>query len=163
MGRNPKTHKGERTYKMLPVQKKLDTVLLKLGDGEKQMEVRLWQNWEMVMGPELASLAFPLGIRQDILLVGGEDNAALQELSFLKPEILERANAFMDAPVFTKVEIHLVMGKRTLERSPDIQPSVRYRPPPQKPKDLGRHLAEMREDSPVTRCYAAYLRMHGML
>lgn len=163
MGRNSRVHKGDRTHKMLPVSKKLNAVLSKLGDGEKQMEVRLWQNWNMVMGPELASLALPLGIRQEILLVGGEDNAALQELTFLKPEILERANAFMDAPVFTKVEIHLVMGKRTLEHSPDIQPSIRHRPSPPKPGDLGRHLAEMREDSPVTRCYAAYLRMHGIL
>ncbi|MCL2124292.1 MAG: DciA family protein, partial [Desulfovibrionaceae bacterium] len=33
---------------------------------------RLWGNWSMVMGPELALLAWPLGERKGVLLVGGE-------------------------------------------------------------------------------------------
>ena len=30
------------------------------------------------------------------------------------------------------------------------------------PRQLGAHLEEMNPDSPVARCYAAYLRMHGV-
>lgn len=126
------------------------------------MQVRLWQNWEMVMGPDIAPLAWPLGARNDILIVGGEDNLALQELSFMTPEILERVNAFMDAPVFDRVELRLVMGDRPLDQMPDIQPSTRVRPAPSRPRQLGAHLEEMNPDSPVARCYAAYLRMHGV-
>lgn len=153
---------GGRTNDMLRVRGKLESVLSSLGDGEKLMQVRLWQNWEMVMGPEIAPLAWPLGTRNATLIVGGEDNLALQELSFMTPEILERVNAFMDAPVFSKVELRLVMGDRPLDRPPDIQPSTRVRPAPPRPADLGGHLNEMRPDSPVARCYAAYLRMHGV-
>lgn len=102
--------KGKRTNGMFSLGGKLGSVLSALGNGEKLMQVRLWQNWEMVMGPDIAPLAWPLGARNDILIVGGEDNLALQELSFMTPEILERVNAFMDAPVFDRVELRLVMG-----------------------------------------------------
>lgn len=129
--------------------------------------VELWRNWSMVMGPDLAPLALPLGRRNEVLIVGGEDNLCLQELSFQTPEILERVNAFMDAPphapVFRRVELRLVMGQRPLHLPPDIQSRERFRPPPPRPARLGGHLSEMREDSPVARCYAAYLRMHGLL
>ena len=94
--------KGKRTNGMFSLGGKLGSVLSALGNGEKVMQVRLWQNWEMVMGPDIAPLAWPLGARNDILIVGGEDNLALQELSFMTPEILERVNAFMDAPVFDR-------------------------------------------------------------
>ena len=154
--------KGKRTNGMFSLGGKLGSVLSALGNGEKLMQVRLWQNWEMVMGPDIAPLAWPLGARNDILIVGGEDNLALQELSFMTPEILERVNAFMDAPVFDRVELRLVMGDRPLDQMPDIQPSTRVRPAPPRPRQLGAHLEEMNPDSPVARCYAAYLRMHGV-
>ena len=154
---------GNRTNDMFPVGWKLESVLSALGSGEKLMQVRLWQNWDMVMGEDIAPLAWPLGARNDTLIVGGEDNLALQELSFMTPEILERVNAFMDAPVFNRVELRLVMGDKPLDRPPDIQPSTRFRPAPPRPRDLGAHLEDMRPDSPVARCYAAYLRMHGVL
>ncbi len=154
---------GNRTNDMFSVGGKLESVLSALGNGEKLMQVRLWQNWDMVMGPDIAPLAWPLGARNDTLIVGGEDNLALQELSFMTPEMLERVNAFMDAPVFNRVELRLVMGDKPLDQPPDIQPSTRVRPAPPRPRDLGAHLEDMRPDSPVARCYAAYLRMHGVL
>lgn len=127
--------------------------------------VELWRNWEMVMGPELAPLAFPLGRRKNLLIVGGEDNMALQELSFQTPEILERVNAFMDAPlddpVFVRVELRLLMGMRPLSLPPESTTRVRERPAP--PADLGAYFSSMRPDSPVARSYASCLRSHGLL
>ena len=43
--------KGKRTNGMFSLGGKLGSVLSALGNGEKFMQVRLWQNWEMVMGP----------------------------------------------------------------------------------------------------------------
>lgn len=158
----PVARKGNRTNEMLPVRDRLDSVLAALGNGEKAMQTRLWQNWDMVMGPELAALAWPLAVRGTTLVIGGEDNLALQELSFMTPEILERANAFMAAPAFEKVALELVMGRRPLDQPPDMQPQVRVREAPPMPPGLGGPLHEMRPDSPVTRCYLAYLRMFGL-
>ena len=50
--------KGKRTNGMFSLGGKLGSVLSALGNGEKLMQVRLWQNWEMVMGPDIAPLAW---------------------------------------------------------------------------------------------------------
>ena len=76
---------------------------------------RLWLNWSMAMGPELAPLAWPLGERNGVLLVGGEDAMIMQELTLMREEILERANAFMGERFFTDVHVSLSLGKRPLD------------------------------------------------
>jgi hypothetical protein len=76
---------------------------------------RLWRNWSAVMGEELAALARPLGSRNSTLLVGGEDPMAAQELSLLRGEILERANACLDEPFFTAVHVTLILNRRSLD------------------------------------------------
>ncbi|MBQ4615374.1 MAG: DUF721 domain-containing protein [Mailhella sp.] len=116
---------------------------------------QLWRNWEIVMGPEIAPLARPLGHRHGILLIGGDDSYVLQELSYAAPEILERANAFMDEEFFQKVELHLLMGKDSLQRV-DITQAPKL-PPPPKPFRLGK--AQLPQDSPVAAAYAAYVKM----
>ena len=115
----------------------------------------LWRNWDLVMGPDIAPIARPLGHRNGILLVGGDDSCALQELSYAVPEILERVNAFMDEEFFHKVELHLLMGKSSLQHIGITQ--VPEPPRPQKPPRLGK--AQLPSDSPLASAYAAYVRM----
>ena len=121
---------------------------------QHHMLAQLWKNWDIVMGPDIAALAHPLGHRGNILLVGGEDSCAMQELSYAVPEILERVNAFMDEEYFQKVELHLLLGKESLRRVDITQPPSL--PSPQRPPRLGR--LKLPPDSPVAACYAAYLR-----
>lgn len=82
------------------------------------------------MGPDLAPLAHPLGHRDGLLLVGGEDHFILQELTYAAPEILERVNAFMDEPFFHRVELHLLFGKTPL----NLAEPTRVAPPPPAPR-----------------------------
>ena len=116
----------------------------------------LWRNWELVMGPDIAAIARPLGHRNGILLVGGDDSCALQELSYAVPEILERVNAFMDEEFFHKVELHILMGKKSSLQRVDITP-VPELPKMQRPPSLGK--AQLPSDSPRASAYAAYVRM----
>ena len=118
------------------------------------MLMQLWKNWEVVMGPDIAAMAHPMGHRNDILLVGGDDSCALQELSYAVPEILERVNAFMNEEYFHKVELHLLMGKDSLNQVDVTQPPTL--PPPPRPPRLGG--LKLPPDSPVAACYAAYVR-----
>lgn len=83
--------------------------------------VELWRHWAMVMGEELAGLAFPLGQKDEVLLIGAEDNLALQELSFFSAEILCRVNAFLEEPVFASVQLSLLQGRATLDSLPLLQ------------------------------------------
>ena len=122
---------------------------------EQLLLEQLWKNWDDVMGPDIAPLARPLGHRNGILLVGGDDSYALQELSYAAPEMLMRANAFMDALFFHKVELHLLMGREDLR---DVRvTAVPSRSAPPRPPRLGR--AHLPPDSPVAAAYAAYVRM----
>lgn len=116
---------------------------------------QLWHNWEIVMGPDIAPLARPLGHRNGILLIGGDDPCAMQELSYAVPEILERVNAFMDEDFFHKIELHLLMGKESLQRIEITKTPVV--PRPQRPQNLGS--AQLPPDSPIASAYAAYVRM----
>ncbi len=144
----------------------LGTLLEKLGGEQNQQISQLWRNWSMVMGEDLAQLALPLGSRGPILLVGAEDNMAMSELTYAIAEILERVNAFMDSDYFTKVELHLVMGKNTLDTLPAIT-TLRPRAIPQAPPGLtGIHLQAQGgkpplfdPESPVAKCYQAYLNV----
>ncbi len=107
--------RGRRLRRMLPVHDRLEAVLAALGISDQALRlVPLWQNWDMVMGPDIAPLAWPLGARRDVLLVAGEDNLALQELTLLTAEILERVNAFMAEPMFSRVDVQLLLGRRPL-------------------------------------------------
>ena len=116
----------------------------------------LWRNWELVMGPDIAAIARPLGHRNGILLIGGDDSCALQELSYAVPEILERVNAFMDEEFFHKVELHMLMGKKSSLQRVDIT-HVPELPKMQRPPCLGK--AQLPPDSPLASAYAAYVRM----
>jgi len=122
---------------------------------EQTLLGQLWQNWDIVMGPDIAPVAHPLGHRNGILLIGGDDSCAMQELSYAVPEILERANAFMDEEFFHKVELHLLMGKDSLQRV-DITQAPELPAPPRPPR-LGK--AQLPPDSPIAQAYAAYVRM----
>ena len=122
---------------------------------QHQLLGELWKNWEIVMGPDIAPLAHPLGHRGAILLIGGEDSCAMQELSYAVPEILERVNAFMDEEYFQKVELHLLMGRESLRRV-DITKAPSLPPPPRPPK-LG--ALKLPPDSPLAACYEAYVRL----
>lgn len=163
----PRPRKGERRREMLPAGPDLARLLAARAAPESAQLFRLWQNWEMVMGPDLAGLAIPLGTRHKSLLIGGEDNMVLQELSYQNEEILERVNAFMDAPSFApcfeRVELHLLARHPRLDMAPAIQPATRFRPRPTRPASLSGAALDALADSPVKRAYEAFVRMHQRL
>ncbi|WP_300882334.1 DUF721 domain-containing protein [uncultured Desulfovibrio sp.] len=143
----------------------LSALLAALGGRPERARLSLlWQNWEQVMGPELAPLALPLGHHKNMLLLGVEDAMLMQELHLMSGEILERVNAFMEKPFFSSVKVRLVLGKnvlnaaasacRTEKMSPAEQSPPRPGPGPVRPS--GSFLAGMDPASPVTRCYARF-------
>ena len=132
------------------------------GRGQDRLN-QLWRHWAMVMGEDLAAIAVPLGHKRDILLVGGEDAMAMQDLLFLVPEILERVNAFMEGSFFRKVELLPASRKAPLDKpvSLGIEKRGPYVPP--RPVKLGGLRGQLDPDSPIGRCYEAYVRMYERL
>ena len=137
------------------------------GQGEERARLRqLWLNWSMVMGPDLAPLARPLGHHRDLLLIGAEDAMLAQELHLMADELLERVNAFMEQPFFSAVKVSLQMGKPGLDKAAmqtksSGAPGVGGLPRPEKPQARGAFLEAMNPASPVARAYARFVRQRA--
>lgn len=127
------------------------------GDPLRLRLVQLWRHWEMVLGPELAPLARPLGHHGESLLIGAEDAMLMQELHLQSGEILERVNAFMEGAFFSCVKVSLCFQRTELDgiSAPPVPPAV----PVERPRLTGDALNGMRPDSPVARCYARYVAL----
>ncbi|BAV92395.1 DUF721 domain-containing protein [Candidatus Desulfovibrio trichonymphae] len=151
--KNAKRDKLDAPVHATPV---LHAVLNALGGGpERERLVQLWNNWAMVMGPELTSLALPLGARRDLLLIGAEDAMTMQELHLQIDEILQRVNAFMESRFFSGVNIALLFKKSALCGT-RAQSAVPCAYPTEPSNSTGCFLSGMDMASPVTRCYAAF-------
>ena len=137
------------------------------GTPERAGLQSLWDNWEKVLGPELAAIAQPLGHHGDgkgasaggrpALLLGAEDAMLLQELRFRGEEILERVNGFLGHAYFCEVKVSLPLGRSA---------PVRSREPATTPPEgeagtelaaRGIFLSGMDANSPVARCYARFV------
>ena len=134
------------------------------GQGETRARLRqLWLNWGMVMGPDLAPLARPLGHHRDVLLIGAEDAMLAQELHLMAGEMLERVNAFMEQPFFSSIKVSLLMGNSRLDKAATRKTANADKPAPRlrAPEPLcadGVYLEAMDPTSPVARAYARFVR-----
>lgn len=115
---------------------------------------RLWSNWTQVVGEEAAALARPLGRRKHTLRLGAEDGAAMQEISYHAPLILEDVNTFLGEFFFDNIQCELLMDKTPLDA---IGRQERGKRLPPRPANLGNALQHMAPESPVTRSYQAYV------
>ena len=152
------TAPAKRAYGLADFAEAVPNSLRRLGLSLHQEHLlRLWDMWDMVMGADLAEIALPLGHRDAVLIVGGEDHLVLQELTYAAPEMLERANAFMDQDFFQRIELQLLMSRTPLNR---IQlEKYPVDPPASRPEPLGGLFGLLNPKSPIGRCYAAYVRM----
>ncbi|WP_022660283.1 DUF721 domain-containing protein [Paucidesulfovibrio longus] len=145
-----------RKYRIARVGEALSPLLDRL-DGKGALKlVRLWTHWDKVMGEQVAKMARPLGRRGSTLLLTSDDPAVAQELTFFAPEMIRKANDFLGEEYFDKVRFELLNGRVPLDGyRPDSAP--RSVPSPRKPGNLGDILEQLDEDSPVGRCYRAYI------
>ena len=70
----------------------LQSIVTKIDGAPHQDQFRIRDMWEAVVGPHIAKKATPEGIRNGILQVSVESSVWMQELTFMKQQILERIN-----------------------------------------------------------------------
>jgi hypothetical protein len=122
--------------------------------------VLLWRRWVEVVGEDAAALCKPLGHRKRTLLVGAEDSAALQELVFRTPEMLDAVNTFLGEECFDKVELDLIMRRVPLDTHTGVE-FPKHTPRVEKPDRLGNLKEGFSRDTPIGQCYEAYVRFFG--
>jgi len=86
------------------------------GYTEKLKQYRAWQVWEQVVGPQIASHARPLRIRDGILEVRVDQPIWMQQLRMMAPQILQKLNAALGEEL-----IRELFWKRG--RMPDPEPA----------------------------------------
>jgi hypothetical protein len=125
--------------------------------------VRLWREWAEVVGPDIASLARPVGHKDGALILAAEDSVAAQQLSFYAPELLARVNEFFGEEIFDKVRFELLDGRAPLDGfsalagEPDTETR---RTKPQRLPQVGGLVGQVDTESAVGRCYLAYVRRY---
>ncbi len=118
--------------------------------------LHLWDNWPMVMGEALCAMAHPLGAKDRLLIIGVEDNLAMHELSFQVPQILARANAFMNEQYFRQVRLELLQKRKPLyPRLALCRRDLTMERP--KPSNLGRLKDSIDPNSAAGRAYLSYV------
>ncbi len=134
----------------------LERFLQRINKPNQRQIIELWRHWHVVMGNDIANLAWPLGQKDDVLMLGGEDALSLQEISFMHFEILERANAFMGCEYFSTIKVSLSLDKTPLDIACQEPPSPKAVPPVYQALH-GKFLKDMPPEHPVAQCYARYV------
>jgi hypothetical protein len=93
------------------------TVLKKYGCAREMREHRVAMRWREIVGDLVASRAWPDGLDKGVLWIRVRTSTWVHQLSFLKAEIVERANRVVgDPPLVREVRFHLGPRERV---SPD--------------------------------------------
>jgi predicted nucleic acid-binding Zn ribbon protein len=105
------------------------SVLGKYGAGRELREHRVGTHWREIVGELVASRAWPDGLDSGVLFVRVKSSSWLHQLSFLKDEIIRRANQLVgDPPMVREVRFHL--GPRKAKADDVLASTARIHRPP---------------------------------
>ncbi len=92
----------------------LDRVLEGHGIQSYVREHRIVLDWKQIVGERIAARTWPDGLRNGALWVRVANSAWLQELSFLKETMIQRANELLgDPPLVHDVRLHIGARKQS--------------------------------------------------
>lgn len=115
-------------------------VLKRRGVTEDVRTHRLITAWQETVGDRVATRAWPDRLDKGVLSVRVINSAWMHELSFLRDELVDKANHILGATMVTKIRFHLG-EKRHVEDPQNIAQAgtlhrPRLRPPKPEPKQL---------------------------
>lgn len=130
----------------------LGALLADKGVKKELREHRVLAHWPAIVGDRVASRSTPDGLSRGVLWVRVANSAWLHELSFLRDDIISRANELCgNPPLVSDVKFHL--GPRRRPDADDaLAPTVRIRRRRQRQRPLpppatGERLDEIRREA----------------
>lgn len=130
--------RGDRARRGIAAADLVATVLQRRGVSKEVREHRLLTRWSEVIGEENAARSFPDGLCRGVLWVRVESSAWMHQLSFLRRDLVERANRLLgDPPLVGEVRFHL--GPRRPQEIPGddlLARAARLRRRPARPRQL---------------------------
>ena len=113
--------KRERQRRALTARELIEAILSRYGITTRIREHRVITEWPTIVGERLATRTRPDGLKNGLLWVQVSNSAWLHELSFLKTQIVTRANEVLgDPPLVCELRLHVGRRKRDEEDSDDL-------------------------------------------
>ncbi len=85
----------------------LNSILRKTEGAPKPEQYQIWDVWNEVVGPHIAKRAHPETVRKGVLLINVISSVWMQELGFMKGEILERIQQRLGSSVINDIRFRL--------------------------------------------------------
>ncbi len=101
----------------------LERMLKARGLESRLSEYRILGLWERTVGDAIARHARPLSLRGKKLTLSVDSPAWMQQLSLLKPELIEKINTNMGRPAVSDITLRLGEVART-DRRPEEKPAA---------------------------------------
>lgn len=94
--------------------------------GQRLQEGKIWLVWDAVVGPQIAAKAHPVAFRSSTLVVEVTNAPWLQQLNFLKKDIIEKLNSRLGSRLIN--DIQLRAGTRNQLTAATPRPEKKPRP-----------------------------------
>ncbi len=104
------------------------SVLKRHGIAKEVREHRLLLQWDKVVGPRVADRTLPDRLEKGVLWVRVETSSWMHQLSFMKEEIIAKANELCGEEVVKDLHFHL--GRHARKANDPLSAAVRIRRPP---------------------------------
>lgn len=92
---------------MTPLGPTLSAVARQYGLDAKLLEYRLGRRWPEIVGDQVAAHTRPDAVRYRKLYLIAENSVWLQQLTFLKPSLLEKINAATGGPILSDIVLRV--------------------------------------------------------
>ena len=90
-----------------PIGTIIDSVLGKYRPGTSEAFIRIWKLWDEVVGSAIAAQARPAAFKNGELLVYTTHSVWLQQLQFLRQDILRKLNARCGDPLVRELKFKI--------------------------------------------------------
>ncbi|NLZ54139.1 MAG: DUF721 domain-containing protein [Thermoanaerobacteraceae bacterium] len=104
---------------------KIGTILLnslrKTRLEKKLNELRIFVNYETMVGEKIAEISKPTFMQNGTLFVGVNNHIWMHELYMLKPELVDKINSKLPRPLVKNIKFQICDIKRIKNPKPDLQ------------------------------------------
>jgi predicted nucleic acid-binding Zn ribbon protein len=112
----------------------LGSVLKRHGIAKEVREHRLLLQWDKVVGPRVADRTLPDRLEKGVLWVRVETSSWMHQLSFMKEDIIAKANELCGEEVVSDLHFHL--GRHNRKANDPLSAAIRIRRPPLRERPL---------------------------
>jgi hypothetical protein len=103
-----------RSGALQPLAPVVTQALHQLGLGRIALLAQIVQHWEEIVGPPIAAVAYPEGVRARVLFVTVTDAIWLQQLTFCQTQLLQKLRQTLGDVPITRLHFTLATSPRPL-------------------------------------------------